>query len=287
MNNSSKINIGTCAWSCDDWKGAFYPAGLPENHWLEFYARHFSAVEIDSTFYHAPTPHAAAHWNEQTPADFRFALKMPREITHELKLRDCTEKVGAFMQSIEPLRSKLACVVVQLPPGFTPQRDERELKKFVLALPDDVRFAIEFRQPAWHLPRIVRFFEQHRIAWVWSDLTSIEEQNRAAFEFLPQTTDLVYIRLLGDSATMNLIDHSSEHRYGTLMWPRDSSLDSWAVKIQRHVVESDSMLIFAGNHFEGFAPLTCQRIATRLGLPIELPAPVRPDDERERQIDLL
>ena len=76
-----KIRIGACAWSFDDWRGAFYPPQLPHSRWLEFYARHFSAVEVDSTFYHTPGAHAVAHWLDQTPDAFCFVCKAPREVT--------------------------------------------------------------------------------------------------------------------------------------------------------------------------------------------------------------
>jgi uncharacterized protein YecE (DUF72 family) len=286
LNNSSKIRIGTCAWSCDDWKGVFYPADLPDNRWLEFYSRQFNAVEVDSTFYHAPARHTTEHWNEQTPPGFRFALKMPREITHELKLRDCADQLGAFLASVEPLGGKLACILIQLPPSFSPGRDEHALKKFVMHLPREPRFAIEFRLSAWHLARIAHYLEQHHIAWAWSDLSSLQEQSRAAFEYLPQTTDFIYVRLLGELAAMNQLDHSSGHRYGALMWPRDSSHDNWAIKIRRHVDESSELLLFAGNHFEGFAPLTCQRLGARLGISLSIPQP-ETGGSRDSQIELL
>src|SRR6516225_2938603 len=81
LNKPATIKIGTCAWSYEDWRGVFYPEHLPAGERLEFYARHLPAVEVDSTFYHAPTPQVAAHWAEETSADFAFACKLTREIT--------------------------------------------------------------------------------------------------------------------------------------------------------------------------------------------------------------
>ena len=54
LNEQQKIRIGACAWSFEDWREIFYPRDLPESRWLEFYARYFPTVEIDSTFYAAP-----------------------------------------------------------------------------------------------------------------------------------------------------------------------------------------------------------------------------------------
>ena len=95
-------------------------------------------------------------------------------------------------------------------------------------------------------------------------------------------------RLLGDLGTKYHPDGSRIHRYGSLLWPRDSSIESWAVKIEKHLAESSRVYVFSGNHFEGFSPLTAQRVAGQLGLQIELP---RPDDletpEKNPQLDLL
>lgn len=262
---SERINIGTCGWSFDEWRGGFYPAHLAHHHWLEFYARHFSAIEVDSTFHHTPGTNAIAHWFDSTPEHFCFTCKMPREITHELRLRDCGAKVDAFLEGLAPLRNKLGCILIQLPPHFTRRHDEAALRNFVMHLPRGFRFAIEFHDADWHRPRIVHLLEENQICWAWTDLSSLGEQDRAAFGFLPQTAGFLYVRLLGDLGM-----HSEKNR-GALMWARDSSIESWAIKIKNHLTESSRIFIFTGNHFEGFAPLTARRMADQLGLQIELP----------------
>ena len=190
MNPGPAIHIATCAWSFEDWRGAFYPAHLPQARWLEFYARHFPAVEVDSTFYHVPTPHTAAHWFEVTPPGFRFACKLPREITHERKLRDAADMLAEFLTALEPLGEKLACVLVQTPPFFTPQHDASALREFVRGLPGGVRFAFEFRHAGWHVPRFAHLLEEHRVCWVWSDSTALAQQARRfpSMEVLVGTT---------------------------------------------------------------------------------------------------
>ena len=271
MDSPQKIKIGTCAWSFDDWQGVFYPLHFPHPHWLEFYARYFSSLEIDSTFYHTPTLHAALHWMEQTPDYFCFNLKMPRAITHDLRLRECEAKLDFFIESIIPLRPKLGCILIKLPPSFLPRYDEQTLRHFILRLPRDCSFAIEFPHGEWHLPRIGHLLEEHRICQVWNDTTPFAKQADAAFEFLPQTADFLYIRLLGDRNDRYRASDGAIHRYDSLQWPRDSSLESWAIKIKNHFPASRRVYIFANNSFEGFAPLTCQRVARLFNLEIPLP----------------
>ena len=89
LTDQQKIRIGTCAWSFQDWRGVLYPADLPESRWLEFYANYFPAVEVDSTFHAAPAEDTVRRWVEMTPAAFRFTCKLPRQITHTCRLRNC------------------------------------------------------------------------------------------------------------------------------------------------------------------------------------------------------
>lgn len=272
LTDQQKLRIGTCAWTFEDWRDGFYPPDLPQSQWLEFYARYFPAVEIDSTFYGAPPEGTVLRWVETTPAGFRFACKLPREITHACKLRDCSTELNAFLRAIEPLTAKLQVILIQLPPSFTPKDGRTVLRTFLKQLPRDYRFAIEFRHPGWHRPNIIRLLETYRICWVWADTSPLNERNLAPFEFLPQTTDFLYLRLLGDYATKYDRDGRHLHRYGKLLWKREAALESWSLKVERHLSEVRNVWGFVGNHYEGFAPETAQRLARRLGFDLALPS---------------
>lgn len=283
-----KVRLGACAWSFEDWRGSFYPSELPQSRWLEFYANYFPAVEVDSTFYAAPAEPTIQRWTEVTPATFRFACKLPREITHTRRLRDCAAELNSFLRAIEPLAPKLRVVLIQLPPSFAPKDGKTTLRKFLAQLPRDFRFAIEFRHASWHRPQFIRLVEKYRICWVWADTTPLNERNLAPFEFLPRTTDFLYLRLLGDYTTKYDVDGSHVHRYEKMLWKREAALDSWSLKIDRHLPELRNVWVFASNHFEGFAPETSQRLAQRLGF--DLPLPVRTEQafstDNRSQLDL-
>ncbi len=271
--NITNLHIGTCAWSHEDWRGVFYPDHLPAPERLGYYARWFDAVEVDSTFYHTPTPAVAAHWAEVTPPGFRFSCKVPREITHERKLRDSDQALAAFLRGVEPLGEKLACLLVQTPRWFDPKHDEHALRDFLHGLPKGFRWAVEFRDQKWHLPRIAHLLENHDIAWVWNDLSPMEEADAAAFGFFPETADFAVVRLMGDPATKYHPDGSRVHHYDSPMWPRARSLENWAVKIRQELPEKREVLVFANNHFEGFSPRTVQEIGRLLGRNVDLPGP--------------
>jgi uncharacterized protein YecE (DUF72 family) len=271
LSEQQKIRIGTCAWSFDEWSGAFYPKEWPAQRWLEFYGRYFPAVEIDSTFYGAPAAATARRWMEMTPAHFRFSCKLPREITHERRLRDCRSEMRTFFGAIELLAPKLRVILIQLPPSYAPEEGKTALRAFIAQLPSDFRFAIEFRHAGWHRPHFIGLLEKHRLSWVWSDMSALSARNQAPFEFQPITTDFLYLRLLGDAQTKYDEAGQRIHRAGKLLWKREAALDSWALRIQRHLDEIRSVWVFANNHYEGFSPETCQRLAQRLGFELPLP----------------
>ena len=288
LTDQQKIRIGACAWSFDGWRGAFYPPDLPNSQWLEFYANYFPAVEVDSTFYADPSENTVRRWIEMTPAAFRFACKLPRDITHARRLRDCTAELNAFLRALEPLASKLQVILIQLPPSFAPKDGKPVLREFLRGLPRDFRFAIEFRHAGWHRPQFIHLLEKNHVCWAWADTTPLNERNLAPFEFLPLTTDFLYLRLLGDYATKYDVDGEHVHRYEKLLWKREAAIESWSLKIERHLSEVRNVWAFVSNHFEGFAPETCQRLARRLGLDLRLPSETRkPSSDQERsQLDL-
>lgn len=286
LTDQQKIRLGACAWSFEEWRGSFYPAELPTDRWLEYYARYLPAVEVDSTFYNAPSERTVQRWAESTPASFRFACKLPRSITHVCRLRDCSVELNDFLRVLEPLAAKLQVILIQLPPSFAPKEGRSVLRTFLEQLPSDFRFAIEFRNPGWHRPQVVRLLEKHRVCWVWADTSPLNERNLAPFELWPRTADFIYVRLMGDYATKYDGTGERVHRYGKLLWKREAALESWALKIQRHLDESRSVWTFVNNHFEGFALETCQRLAKRLGYELPLPSSEERASADPGQLDL-
>lgn len=286
LHDQHKIRLGACAWSFEEWRGAFYPHDLPNERWIEFYSRYFQAVEVDSTFYQTPSEATVARWAESTPASFRFACKLPRGITHVCRLRDCSEEFSAFLRALEPLAGKLQVILIQTPPSFAPKEGRPVLRTFLEQLPPDFRFALELRHPGWHRPQVIRLLQKHRVCWVWADTSPLNERNLAPFELWPHTTDFIYLRLLGDYATKYDRDGRQTQRYGKLLWKREAALESWALKVERHLGEVRSVWAFVNNHYEGFSPETCQRLAGKLGYEMPLPSALEAASADPGQLDL-
>jgi len=111
----SAIWVGCAGWSVP---GAYAERfGDGASH-LARYATRFAAVEIDSSFYRPHRPATYARWAETTPDGFRFAVKVPRVVTHERRLVDTAEPLARFVGEIAALGTKLGPVLVQLPPSL-------------------------------------------------------------------------------------------------------------------------------------------------------------------------
>lgn len=109
------FRIGTAGWSIPRGRSERFPA---RGSGLERYAARFDAVEINSTFYRSHRASTYARWAASTPEQFRFALKLPRTITHEARLVDATSLAAAFCAEARPLGEKRGPLLVQLPPSL-------------------------------------------------------------------------------------------------------------------------------------------------------------------------
>jgi uncharacterized protein YecE (DUF72 family) len=114
---------------------------------FRYYSERFHTVEINYTFYRMPTVKNATGWRDQAPEGFSYTLKAPRRITHDKRLADCAELVGAFVESARVLDAHLATLLFQLPPHF--KCDVARLIAFLEMLPADIRAAFEFRHDSW------------------------------------------------------------------------------------------------------------------------------------------
>jgi uncharacterized protein YecE (DUF72 family) len=133
--------IGTSGYNYPEWKGSFYPETLPAKKMLPYYAERFSTVEINYTFYRAPNEKILDGWNQATPDAFKLTLKAPKRITHDARLRDCTDRVRQFLETAATLGPKLGALLFQLPPNL--KKDLALFDAFVEAFPPKVCAAFD------------------------------------------------------------------------------------------------------------------------------------------------
>jgi len=178
--------IGTSGYSYKQWKGRFYPEGLPDAEMLRFYATRFTAVEINYTFYRSASVRQLQGWAKDVPDHFTFTLKAPRRITHELRLRDAADLAADFCETARALKNKLGALLFQLPPFL--KRDTPRLEDFLHQLPPGVRVAFEFRNPTWFVDEVYETLRRFGVA-----LCVVESPDRTVP--LEVTADFGYFRL--------------------------------------------------------------------------------------------
>jgi uncharacterized protein YecE (DUF72 family) len=171
------------AVGCAQWTHKAWPAPAQER--LRAYAGWCTAVEGNTTFYATPTREVVAGWAEQTPAEFRFVLKLPRTVTHDRRLAGAEAEMRAFLDAIEPLGPRVHALWIQLPAGFGPS-DTEALETFLRKLPPHHRYAVEVRHPAF-------FDEPHAAAGLERVLGTVSAEwvpfDTTAFFAEPPTSD--------------------------------------------------------------------------------------------------
>ena len=161
------LYIGTSGWQYRHWRLTFYPKGVPQRAWLDYYSRRFLTVELNNSFYHLPKATSFERWREETPPGFVVAAKMSRYLTHLKRLHDPEGPVSLFMERARHLGPKLGPVLVQLPPRMAadPERLAAALDRF----PPDVKVAVEFRDESWFTEATRRLLEERGAAFCLAD----------------------------------------------------------------------------------------------------------------------
>ncbi|NZA27765.1 DUF72 domain-containing protein [Luteimonas sp. SJ-92] len=177
--SAARLRIGCAGWSIASAHRHLFGAG---DSMLARYATRFDTVEINSSFYR-PHRHATyARWTDTVPDDFRFSVKLPRTITHELRLQRAGPLLDAFLAQAGGLGGKLGCLLVQLPPSLA--FDARAAATFFAMLRRrwDGAVACEPRHPSWFAPERDALWARHRIARVAADPARVPEAAAATGE---------------------------------------------------------------------------------------------------------
>jgi uncharacterized protein YecE (DUF72 family) len=238
------LYLGTSGWSYTDWEGTVYPPGTTPAGRLAEYVKHFTTVEIDSTFYGTPRGTTVERWRNVAPRGFLFAAKFPQEVTHERKLVDVRSEAEGFVHTMQALEARLGPLLLQLPPDFTVE-GMGVLEDFLTALPEGPRYAVEVRHRSWigsDLPELLRE--------CGAALTMVDYPRMPRLE--EATTDFAYIRWLG-----NRREFPSGHTHPKK--DRDADLLWWAGVVDRFLKEGKTVFAYANNHYQNHSPSTVER----------------------------
>jgi len=225
------IRIGTSGWHYSHWKELFYPPNLPKNKWFEHYAEHFATVEINNTFYQLPKEVSLQRWHKQAPKNFVYSVKANRYITHIKRLKDTSEALGRFFETIGILKGKLGPVLYQLPPSL--HKDLDLLKSFIILLPRKRIAVFEFRHDSWFSEDTFKLLNKFGVGFCVHDLVG-KETPRVV------TADVIYVRF-----------HGPTGRYrGNYS---KSMLQTWAKWFKDHTKEVRSIYAYFNNDIGGHA----------------------------------
>ena len=197
---AARVFVGTSGWTYDDWWGTFYPEDLTASERLSYYATQFDTVEINATFYRAPTPTMTAAWNRRLGNDFHLVVKGSRIVTHLKKLDDCDEQLQFFLDRVHGL-TRLKVILWQLPPGI--HKDITRLEHFLSKLPDWARHAVEFRHKSWWDEEVRESLARHRTAFVAVSHPKLPDRVYA-------TTDFLYVRFHGKGSDLYRYNYSEK-----------------------------------------------------------------------------
>lgn len=224
------LRIGTSGWNYNHWHENFYPSDQPKSKWLEYYCQYFNTVEVNATFYRLPKAETFEKWHKRTPANFLWAVKASRYLTHIRRLKEPKEPLDRFYQATKHLREKLGPLLFQLPPNM--HFDEELLCEFCQALEPTQRHTLEVRHASWIDDRLFSMLQRYHIAFCISDTAGRFPYHEAV------TADFIYIRLHG-SKQLYASDYSEEE------------LQTWSDKIRKW---NKDTYVYFDNDFNGYAP---------------------------------
>lgn len=247
--------IGTMGFSYKDWAGVLYPENLPSRDYLSYYSHIFNAAEIDSTFYGTPKADTVRRWEAVTPEQFRFCVKAPREVTHDLSLVGAMGLMTEFVRTMRLLGEKLGVVLLQFPPSFGADR-LGDLSAFLAELPAGTRYAVEIRQRSWYesQEQTAEALARHGVCWASTQYPGLPRS-------LNLTADFAYIRWIGQHGSFDRHDHER--------LDRTEELKAWWELIQAAEGKIDTVYGFTNNDYAGFAAATANRFKEIAGIPVE------------------
>jgi len=238
------LYLGTSGWSYADWEGTVYPPGTNPAGRLAEYVKHFTTVEIDSSFYGTPKGTTVERWRDVAPHGFLYAAKFPQEVTHEGKLVDVRSEAEDFVHTMQALEDRLGPLLLQLPPSFTVE-GMGVLEDFLSILPQGPRYAVEVRHRSWLGSDLPEMLREHGVALTLIDYPRMPRMEEA-------TADFSYIRWLGDRREF-------PEGHTDLKKDRDDDLLWWSELVDRFLEEGRTVFAYANNHYQNHSPSTVER----------------------------
>jgi uncharacterized protein YecE (DUF72 family) len=281
------VAVGTSSWADPGFVKEWYPPDLPARERLPWYAEHFDAVEVNSTFYAVPATSTVERWAEQTPNGFTFDVKLHKLLSrHSAKLdslppglRDGADTTArgrvvldarlqdaladAVLESVQPLvdAGKFASFLLQLSPGFAPRCNELDELAPLLERLAPHPLAIELRRNSWvrdkRAEETLKWVEDHGAVWVCVDVP--DAQHLTIMPPLDAVTNprLAYLRAHGRNAEGYIRGRSVAERFA---WRySDEELGEIGARVQELASEAADVHVMFNNNRGSDAPVAAER----------------------------
>jgi uncharacterized protein YecE (DUF72 family) len=241
------IRVGTSGFDYDDWRGAFYPDDLPKARFLEHYAEHFSALELNFSYYKMPNARQLDAMVTRTRGAVTFAIKAHRSMTHERTAG--AAELSAFAEAIAPLRAAgaLGAVLAQFPQSFHQTEENRAwVKRLVDRIGPPI--VVELRRADWTTPSLLDWLGR-----VGAGFCCVDEPELPGLvpPLAAATAPPGYVRFHGRNAAKWYVHDRPEERYDYRY--SDRELAAWVPKIREIEKKAGDVLAFFNNHFQGKA----------------------------------
>ena len=226
-----EVRVGTSGWHYKHWVGRYYPEKTSGAKMLGLYVRDFDTVELNNSFYRLPKPETMRAWRDAVPEGFVFAVKASRYITHNLKLKNPQNALDKFLPVAAELGVKLGPILFQTPPSW--KVNVGRLEEFLGALPRELRYAFEFREPSWMCDAVYAVLRKFDAALCLYEIAGYQAP-------MVETASWNYVRLHGPGGKY-------QGSYS------DEALDGWRKQLWRWRAEGRGSYVYFDNDEAGHA----------------------------------
>jgi uncharacterized protein YecE (DUF72 family) len=253
------VYLGTSGYSYQDWKGPFYPGGIADRDMLPFYAREFSAVELNFTYYQIPNPRTMAALAAKTPDGFRFTVKAHRDLTHERT--GSPESFRRFREALGPLlrTKKFGCVLAQFPNSYRPSPAARDYLCYLRDQLPGLALVAEFRYAGWVSEATFDLLRELDIGFCCVDEPALKG-------LMPpvavSTSSIGYVRFHGRNAAKWYQHEHAWERYDYTYTLEE--LKEWIPRLMELARATAELYVLANNHWQGQAIDTVRKLRSLL-----------------------